>query len=108
MRYLFLDDERIPSDVTWLNIAVVEWNIVRSFADAVAWVEANGFPDVVSFDHDLGTLPDKDSSESDTNTGRICCDCLCQTAKASTFFKMRIDDHIIYKANTCCYFYLIP
>jgi hypothetical protein len=54
MNYLFLDDERVPSDVTWVNIARgVPWEIVRSFNEAVAWVRRHGFPDVISFDHDL-------------------------------------------------------
>lgn len=63
MKYLFLDDERIPSDVTWINIGVgksyheswgAPWAIVRSCDAAIEWVLENGFPDVISFDHDLG------------------------------------------------------
>lgn len=63
MRYLFLDDERIPADVTWVEIGNgksyyesrgAPWEIVRSFDAAVQWVIDNGYPDVVSFDHDLG------------------------------------------------------
>jgi hypothetical protein len=55
MKYLFLDDERVPSDVTWVNIArTTEWVIVRSNDAAVTWVLENGFPDIISFDHDLG------------------------------------------------------
>lgn len=55
MKYLFLDDERIPSDVTWIKIAnTTDWQIVRSFNAAVSWVQENGFPEVISFDHDLG------------------------------------------------------
>lgn len=51
---LFLDDERMPGDVTWVRLHNASWEIVRSHAEAVAWVEANGCPDVISFDHDLG------------------------------------------------------
>jgi hypothetical protein len=59
MKYLFLDDERVPADVTWVNIGDpikngTQWNIVRSYDDAIEWVIKNGFPDVISFDHDLG------------------------------------------------------
>lgn len=61
MRYLFLDDERNPKDVTWILIGDVghrgaDWEIVRSYDEAVAWVTENGFPDVISFDHDLGLM----------------------------------------------------
>ncbi len=59
MKYLFLDDERMPKDVTWVLIGGVghwgaDWQIVRSLAEAKQWVLDNGFPDVISFDHDLG------------------------------------------------------
>ena len=52
---LFLDDVRVPSDVTWSKFpyADMEWNIVRSYAEFVAYIEKNGMPDVISFDHDL-------------------------------------------------------
>lgn len=56
-KYLFLDDERNPSDVTWVSIPRnVQWEIVRSYEEAVQWVAANGFPDVVTFDHDLSLM----------------------------------------------------
>jgi hypothetical protein len=54
-KYLFLDDERIPRDVNWIRIdKSAPWEIVRSYDEAVAWVQTNGFPDIISFDHDLG------------------------------------------------------
>lgn len=61
MKYLFLDDERNPKDVTWILIGGVgswgaEWHIVRSFDEAIDWVRTNGFPNVISFDHDLGLM----------------------------------------------------
>jgi len=61
MKYLFLDDERMPKDVKWLLIGGVgswgaDWKIVRSCDEAINWVQDNGFPDVISFDHDLGLM----------------------------------------------------
>lgn len=61
MKYLFLDDERMPKDVTWILIGGVghwdaDWKIVRSYDEAIAWVTEHGFPDVISFDHDLGLM----------------------------------------------------
>ena len=57
MKYLFLDDERMPQHVTWIIIGELihgsDWQIVRSFDEACQWVKDNGFPDVISFDHDL-------------------------------------------------------
>lgn len=47
-RKLFLDDERLPP------VDGSAWVIVRSYNEAVAWVEANEFPRFVSFDNDLG------------------------------------------------------
>jgi hypothetical protein len=59
LKYLFIDDERKPSDVTWILIGGVgswgaDWQVVRSLQEAKDWVLKNGFPDVISFDHDLG------------------------------------------------------
>lgn len=68
MKYLFLDDERVPSDVTWIKIdRGVPWNIVRSYTEAVAWVRWHGFPDIISFDHDLGY----EKWETDGTTGIV-------------------------------------
>ena len=63
MKYLFLDDERVPSDVTWVPIGTgksfhesrgAPWEIVRSYDEAVKWVLKNGIPEIITFDHDLG------------------------------------------------------
>jgi len=52
---LFLDDERIPTDVTWENIPhTVPWMVVHSYDEFVKTVDTLGCPDMVSFDHDLG------------------------------------------------------
>ena len=48
--YLFIDDERQPTDDH-------DWVVVRSFAAAVQYVQSHGFPEFVSFDHDLGGGP---------------------------------------------------
>jgi hypothetical protein len=55
MYKLFLDDERIPSDVTWIVMHDGPWVIVRSQPEFEAYVLAHGMPDVISFDNDLGT-----------------------------------------------------
>jgi len=47
--WMFLDDIRQPPKV--MNI---RWVVVRSFEQAVAYVEKNGMPYKISFDHDLG------------------------------------------------------
>jgi hypothetical protein len=46
MKKLYLDDIRIPK--------TKGWDIVRSYDEFVKWIEKNGLPDEVSFDHDLG------------------------------------------------------
>lgn len=45
---LFIDDERFPPDDG------ADWHIVRSSKEAIDYVSENGFPDFISFDHDLG------------------------------------------------------
>jgi hypothetical protein len=51
---LFLDDQRFPHNVTWVELPLVEWIIVRNYNEFVNEVLTNGIPNIVSFDHDLG------------------------------------------------------
>lgn len=52
--YLFLDDERYPKNVTWVQLPEnVEWVIVRDFRQFVRKIEKDGLPAFISFDHDL-------------------------------------------------------
>lgn len=50
---LFLDDIRNPRDVTWVELPLGPWVIVRNFLDFRVTVGARGVPDYVTFDHDL-------------------------------------------------------
>lgn len=64
MKRLFLDDLRVPTDcpkihymsyrVSDLNIYNDDWDIVRSHGQFIKWIDENGLPDIISFDHDLG------------------------------------------------------
>ncbi len=47
--WMFLDDLRKPP-----KVKDIRWVIVRSFDEAVAYIEKNGMPRKISFDHDLG------------------------------------------------------
>jgi hypothetical protein len=70
MKLLFLDDIRNPKDcllymhpkIQDIEIYRKEWQIVRSYSEFVTWIETNGLPDFISFDHDLG-LPEEQSQE---------------------------------------------
>ena len=57
---LFLDDIRSPKDA--INLIPTDfnklyweddWDIVRNYDEFVQYIEVNGVPDFVSFDHDL-------------------------------------------------------
>ena len=52
---LFLDDDpsRIPHKLNWIELPLVEWVIVRTYDEFVKYIERNGLPTRVSFDHDL-------------------------------------------------------
>jgi hypothetical protein len=58
---LFIDDERVPSDVTWANnlteqymYTVHDWIIARNWYETENIILAYGMPVMISFDHDLG------------------------------------------------------
>lgn len=52
---LFLDDDerRIPHLLTWIELPLVNWTIVRNYNDFVATIEKNKLPERISFDHDI-------------------------------------------------------
>lgn len=52
--YLFLDDVRMPKSVTWVNLPLVPWEIVRNYDQFVSKIQSQGLPIFISFDHDLG------------------------------------------------------
>ena len=53
---LFLDDERYPEQVTWVQLPTNfrnHYKIVRSYDEFVRCIERRGLPEFVTFDHDL-------------------------------------------------------
>ena len=53
MKGLFLDDERVPQDVTWVVYPKnIEWTVVRSYDEFVHEFHRGQFQ-VISFDHDI-------------------------------------------------------
>jgi hypothetical protein len=64
---LFLDDVRYPKQVTWINLPLVKWVIIRSYKEFKTIIIKNGIPEIISFDHDLGL-----QMESEEKTGYHC------------------------------------
>ena len=55
---LFIDDERMPTDVTWGSHEFYQqfpWTIARTKQRVMELIAMYGFPDFVSFDHDLSS-----------------------------------------------------
>ena len=51
---LFLDDERLPHNVTWVNLPESQhYTIVRNYNEFVDLIQIRGIPRFVSYDHDL-------------------------------------------------------
>lgn len=51
---LFLDDERLPHNVTWVNLPESQhYTIVRNYNEFVDLITLRGIPRFVSYDHDL-------------------------------------------------------
>lgn len=57
---LFLDDFRIPADTfNYTGDPIYlkkDWVIVRSYNEFVEYINLNGLPEVISFDHDLADV----------------------------------------------------
>lgn len=53
--HLFLDDTRVPQDVTWIRLpTLVPWTVVRNYEQFKNKILEKGIPKFISFDHDLG------------------------------------------------------
>jgi hypothetical protein len=50
---LFLDDVRYPEQVTWVQLPLLQWTIIRNYNDFVNEIQTHGIPAFVTFDHDL-------------------------------------------------------
>ncbi len=61
MKKLYLDDIRNPKSDGW--------TVVRNYEEFVQYIDQNGLPDEISFDHDLG---------EDVKTGYDCAKWLCE------------------------------
>lgn len=63
---LWLDDERNPHLNNWLVFSPIEqpfevvW--VKKYHEFVSWIEENGLPDAICFDHDLSDIYIKKST----------------------------------------------
>jgi len=79
--YLWLDDIRDPFMYLWQvqfmpdyikGVDHIVW--VKTYEDFVEWIEINGLPDEVFFDHDLGPSPMKDGYDAAKWLGNHCID----------------------------------
>lgn len=52
---IFLDDDRSPRQVTWIQLPLVPWTIARDYDIFVSLITKWGLPHYISFDHDLGS-----------------------------------------------------
>jgi len=79
--YLWLDDIRDPFMYLWQiqytpdyikGVDHIVW--VKTYEDFVEWIQTNGLPDEVFFDHDLGPTPMKDGYDAAKWLGNYCID----------------------------------
>jgi len=73
---IFLDDIRVPTDVTWVNIPVDQhYSVVRSYKEFVDLITLRGVPKYVCYDHDLAMamyIIDEIPYSYDEKTGYDC------------------------------------
>lgn len=68
---LFLDDIRNIEDVKWVNYPDDGHSTVRSYKEFIQYIEQEGLPDLISFDHDL-SLESAAGQIIDEKTGYDC------------------------------------
>ena len=54
---LFLDDERLPNHVTWVDLPPNQhYSLVRNYQEFVDLITLRGIPKFVTYDHDLASV----------------------------------------------------
>lgn len=106
---LFLDDERNPEDVTWINYPIgTKFHVVRTYQEFVNYFKTNRIPDIISFDHDIADF-DESRGINQEKTGYDCvkffCNEFAETQIPITEFPMCLyhTNNIIGKTNMSSY-----
>lgn len=113
-KQLFLDDLRNPIEcVDYMKNRCVDseiyktyWCVVRSYVQFIKYIEENGLPSIISFDHDLGDSPELrsiipieewyDLEESKEYTGMDCAKWLVNYCLDNSF---PLPKYIVHSAN---------
>lgn len=105
MYKLFLDDVRVPNDVATyiyptslrLLYELNEWVVVRSYREFVEYIQLHGLPGIVSFDHDLGFLPQGSGSEGVSDESGY--DCAKWLVTHCITNKLDLPDFLVHSMN---------
>jgi hypothetical protein len=96
---LFLDDERLPHRVTWVNLPAGPWTVVRNYNEFVKYIEKNGIPIFVSFDHDLAEehyIPEVKEEIYKEKTGYHCARWLIEKCMNEN---RKFPDYVVHSMN---------
>ena len=63
---IFIDDERLPEDVTWENLPKVDWKIIRTYREFCNTLQEFNPPENISFDNDLADFSNDGKMEEKT------------------------------------------
>ena len=100
---LFLDDVRYPKQVTWTELPLVEWKIVRNYDEFVRFITQNGLPTRVSFDHDLADSHYSDAHSTtipyESYTEKTGYDCAKWLAKYCAEHKLPFPETFVHSLN---------
>lgn len=89
--FIFLDDERVPSDVKWVSLPNVDWTIVRSYNQFRSLVESlTEAPKFIAFDHDLA------DNRPQEKTGYDCAKWLVEVCINAEW---KIPDYVVHSFN---------
>ncbi|RMZ59075.1 hypothetical protein D1632_16070 [Chryseobacterium nematophagum] len=97
---LFLDDIRYPSEVYKYTrhdlFLSPDWYIVRSYGQFVNRILEKGFPEMISFDHDLGDMNDPVRNSRSEKTGY---DCVKWLIEYSLDYELMLPDFYCHSMN---------
>lgn len=100
--YLFLDDVRVPTQVKWVDLPLIDpnsWIIVRNYNEFCEMILKNNLPEFICFDHDLSTEHYDVNTDPNTYKEKTGYDCAKWLIEYCRINKLEVPKYLVHSLN---------